>query len=205
MSSAIIQQIPLGPMANFAYLIGDGAEKVCAAVDPGWNAQEIIRAAEGRGWAIAKILLTHAHFDHANALEALAKLTGAEIYVHRADAGDLPKGLSVHPTEEGTAIAVGGESVTCLHTPGHTPGSQCFLTGTAIITGDTLFVDNCGRVDLPESNPSEMLSSLSRLAALDAATVVYPGHDYGPTPTSTIGEQRMSNPYMNARSEAVLM
>ena len=201
----MIRQIPIGPMENFAYLIGDPAAKVCAAVDPAWNAQEILRAAEAEGWTIAKVLLTHSHYDHANALAALAKITGAAIYVHEADAGDLPGDLELHPTKEGMTIAVGGLTVTCLHTPGHTPGSQCFLVENALITGDTLFVDNCGRVDLPGSSPSDMLASLARLAALDPATVVYPGHNYGPTTTSTIGDQRQSNPYLAARAESALL
>ena len=201
----MIRQIPIGPMENFAYLIGDPAAKVCAAVDPAWNAQEILRVAEGKGWTIATILLTHSHFDHANALEVLAELTGAEIYVHEADVADLPSNLELHPTKEGTKIPIGSLTVACLHTPGHTPGSQCFLVDDALITGDTLFVDNCGRVDLPGSSPSDMLASLSRLAKLDPAIVVYPGHNYGPTPTSTIGEQRKTNPYLTAQAEGVFL
>lgn len=205
MAPAIIHQFSVGPMGNFCYLIGDETQKVCVAVDPGWNAQEILRAAKAQGWTITKILLTHGHFDHANALEALARETGAEVYAHSDDTGDLPKGLAVHPTEEGSVIPIGNESIACLHTPGHTPGSQCFLTGNALITGDTLFVDNCGRVDLPESNPADMLRSLARLATLDSAITIYPGHDYGPTPTSTIGNQRKTNPYMSATSASVLL
>lgn len=201
----MIRQIPIGPMENFAYLIGDPAAKVCAAVDPAWNAPEILRVAEGEGWTITTILLTHSHYDHVNALEALAKLTGAEIYVHEADAGDLPNELALHPTREGTTIPIGALTAVCFHTPGHTQGSQCFLVDGALITGDTLFVDNCGRVDLPESSPSAMLASLKRLAALDPAIVVYPGHNYGPTPTSTIGEQRKTNPYLTAQAEGVLL
>lgn len=205
MCAAAIVQIPVGPMANFAYLIGDDASRDCAAVDPGWDAPGILRAAEGRGWRITKILLTHNHFDHAGAAEELAGLTGAEVFIHRADAGEMSTGIALHPTEEGSVIEIGGEGILCLHTPGHTPGSQCFLVGRALITGDALFVDNCGRVDLPGSSPSDMLASLARLARLDPEIVVYPGHDYGPAPTSTIGEQQKSNPCMGATSEAMLL
>lgn len=194
----MIKQIPIGPMMNFAYLIGDDSSKVCAAVDPAWNAPEIARVAEESGWKIVKILLTHSHYDHINALEALAETTRAEVYVHTADAEGLPPGVDARRTEDGSEIEIGSLTARCIHTPGHTLGSQCFLVEGALITGDTLFIDNCGRVDLPESSPKQMIQSLARLAKLDPSTVVYPGHDYGPSSTSTIGEQIKSNPYLNA-------
>lgn len=205
MSSATIVRVPVGHMMNIAYLIGDDVTKTCAVVDPGWNAQEILEAAGNAGWTITGILLTHAHFDHTNALEALAKNTGATTFVHRAELGDLPKELSLVPTEEGTVIDIGRLQVRCLHTPGHTPGSQCFLVEQSLLTGDTLFVDGCGRVDLPGSHPADMIVSLKRLAALDPNITLYPGHDYGSAPTATIGDQRRRNPYLGAISESQLL
>ena len=201
----MIKQIPIGPMMNFAYLVGDDEAKLCAVVDPAWDATALAREAKNAGWRIEKILITHSHYDHANALEALHALTGAEIFAHKADAPDLPGGLGINETSDGTTIPVGSLTVKCMHTPGHTRGSQCFIVDGAIITGDTLFVDNCGRVDLPESSPKDMLVSMKKLSELPATTVVYPGHDYGPSPTSTIGEQQKSNPYLCARSESVLL
>jgi len=200
----MIKQIPIGPMMNFAYLIGDESAKLCAAIDPAWNAPGIADAAKKAGWKIDKILLTHSHFDHSNALEALVGLTGAEAYAHEADAQDLPPNITIHATKDGQEIEVGSIKIRCIHTPGHTPGSQCFLVGDALITGDTLFVDNCGRVDLPGSSPEQMLASLKRLSELEPSIVIYPGHDYGPSPTSTIGEQRKSNPCMGAQDRTAL-
>lgn len=200
-----IKQLPVGQMMNFAYLIGTKGGKACAAVDPGWDAKEIAEAASAENWTIGKILLTHAHFDHANGVSELAKMTGACVYVHSEEIGDIPANLKPVATEEGTSIDVGGLKIKCLHTPGHTPGSQCFLVDGFIFTGDCLFIDGCGRVDLPGSDPRQMLESLKRLAHLDARTVVYPGHDYGPRPISTIGEQLKTNPFLVANSESILI
>lgn len=205
MPKLIVKQIPVGSMMNFAYLIGCDLRGDCAAVDPGWDAGKISAAADESGWKISKILLTHTHFDHAQSLAELSSLTGAQVYVHEMESRELPQGLQIKTTTEGTKIPVGDSFVTCLHTPGHTPGSQCFLTDSALITGDTLFIDACGRVDLPGSDPRAMLSSLARLARLLPGIVVYPGHDYGPKPTATIGEQRKTNPFLSAESEAMLI
>lgn len=201
----MIQKISVGPMGNAAYLVGDSSTSLCAAIDPAWNAQEFLRAASAAGWKIAAILLTHSHFDHANAAPALATATGANVYVHRADLPDLPGDMTILTTEEGSYVRVGELDVQCLHTPGHTPGSQCFLVGDALFTGDTLFVDGCGRVDLPGSSPRDMVASLKRLASLDPAITIHPGHDYGPAPTATIGEQLKSNPFLSATTEEVLL
>lgn len=205
MTQMIIKQITVGPMANFAYLIGDENAHECAIVDPGWDCAEILRVAESLSLAVTKILLTHSHFDHARAVEELAKATKATVYVHKKEASEIPKGLTVEATQDGTVVKIGSIEVRCLHTPGHTPGSQCFVAGGAIFTGDTLFVEGCGRVDLPGSNPKEMMLSLKRLATLDPKLVVYPGHNYGPSPASTIGEEIKNNPYLSATSESMLI
>lgn len=188
-------------MMNYAYILGDEDRKVCAIVDPGWSGEQIIAAAMKLGWKIEKILLTHSHFDHSNALDVLVRETGAEVYIHEGEAKEISAALRVHPTKDGEKIEVGDLEVLCIHTPGHTPGSQCFLVAGALITGDTLFVDGCGRVDLPGSDPKKMHASLRRISELDPNIIIYPGHDYGPKSTSTIGEQRKTNPYMNATSE----
>jgi glyoxylase-like metal-dependent hydrolase (beta-lactamase superfamily II) len=180
-------------MMNFAYLIGDAESGFCAAVDPAWDAHAIKRSAAGIGWKIQKILLTHAHFDHANAAAELSAITGSKVFVHRLEPVEDLKGVALEYTEEGTIIKIGKLEIECIHTPGHTQGSQCFLAYDSVITGDTLFVDACGRVDLPGGSPSDMTESLKRLANLPAATKVYPGHDYGRAKVSSIGEERRNN------------
>ena len=200
-----VVQLAIGPMMNFAYLVCDDVAGVCAVIDPGWEAKKIADAAKSHGSRIDKVLLTHTHFDHSNALSALAQLADTTAYVHREELGALSRGLKSQPTEDGTVIPLGEFEVHCLHTPGHTPGSQCFMVAVTIFTGDTLFVDGCGRVDLPGSDPKRMLDSLRRLAKLDPATVVYPGHDYGRASTSTIGDELLRNPYMSAKSEGMLL
>ncbi len=193
MPASSIIQIPIGPMMNFAYLIGDAERGFCAAVDPAWDAHSIKRVAAGAGWKIQKILLTHAHFDHANAAAELSAITGSKIFVHRLEPVEELTGVALEYTEEGTIIEIGKLKIECIHTPGHTRGSQCFLVDDSVITGDTLFVDACGRVDLPGGSSSDMVESLKRLADLPVATKVYPGHDYGRSKVSSIGEERRNN------------
>ena len=193
MPAPSIVQIPIGPMMNFAYLIGDAESGFCAAVDPAWDAHAIKRMASKSGWKIQKIMLTHAHFDHANAAAELSAITGSKVFVNRFEPVDDLNGVAMEHTEEGTVIEIGKLGIQCIHTPGHTQGSQCFLVGDSVITGDTLFVDACGRVDLPGGSSSDMVESLKRLAALPVATKVYPGHDYGRSKVSSIGEERRNN------------
>ena len=197
MSETKIVQVPVGHMANYAYLIGDLVTKTCAVVDPSWDPDRIIAAAAEAGWEITTILLTHTHYDHANALEPLVERTGGKTYVHVAEKSAIPIGVDAVTTEDGAEIHVGRTLVTCMHTPGHTPGSQCFLTADHVITGDTLFVGACGRTDLPGGSAELLIRSLQRLAALPAETTVYPGHDYGDRPTSTIGVQKKTNSFMD--------
>lgn len=203
-TSIHIKQVPVGPMQNFAYLVGARDGDSCVLIDPSWDAKKLMGEAEKDGRMIEAILLTHAHFDHVNALEDVAKKAKAPVYIHVAEAHALPKGLDVHTTKEGSVIEAAGLKFTCLHTPGHSPGSQCFMVEGAVFTGDTLFVEGCGRVDLEGGSPDDMVISLSRLGELPGDTVVYPGHDYGGRSTSTIAKQRASNPYMNEQAETLM-
>lgn len=198
----IMRQLALGPMANFSYVLGDAETRDGAVIDPGWEAEAIIAAVREAGLSLTTILLTHNHFDHIGALEELCALAQPRVvYVHTADAAGLPPLTTpVHATQDGETILLGGLQIDCLHTPGHTPGGQCFRVEGSCFTGDTLFVDGCGRVDLPGSDPEQMYHSLQRLAGLPPETVIYAGHDYGPTPTTTIGAQQTTNPYVRAAS-----
>jgi len=210
-----LRQLEIGPMANFVYLVGDPAARKAAVVDPAWDVGEICDLAEREGYTIDKILITHYHPDHLGgrmmghsiqgAAEMLARVK-AKVYVnrHEAEGTKLIAGLSdsdLVVVDAGDAIKVGEVEIKFLHTPGHTPGSQCFLVSGNLISGDTLFVNSCGRVDLPGSDPAAMYYSLNHtLKNLDDATVVYPGHAYAPQASTTIAEQKRRNMYMRFNS-----
>ncbi len=191
------KQIPVGYMGNFAYLVGDKKKKECAVVDPAWDVDAVIRAAEKDGMKIVAGILTHTHFDHSNGVEELIRKTGVKVYVHENEAKYL-KDIKSHlvETKEGSTLKIGDLEMTFLHTPGHTEGAQCILAGDRIVTGDTLFVGACGRCDLPGGDEKKLMQSLKRLASLDGALQVFPGHAYGDADSSTIEHERRANPFM---------
>jgi glyoxylase-like metal-dependent hydrolase (beta-lactamase superfamily II) len=191
-----IKQIEIGPMENFSYLIGDRKTHEAFIVDPAWDAGSIINVAKKENFQIVGTLLTHTHFDHINALSDLAKETNNVAYIHTKEAGSVKEmGINVRKTEDRDKIMLGGIEINVIHTPGHTPGSQCFLVEGNLFSGDTLFINACGRCDLQGSDPKDMYQSLKRLSALPDETVVYPGHNYADEPTSTIGKEKKFNPY----------
>lgn len=206
-----LRQAQIGPMANFVYLIGDSATHKAAVVDPAWDVDAILDFARKEGYEIDKILITHYHPDHLGgsmmghsvqgAAEMLERIK-VKVYVNKAEAEGTRRvaGLSesdLVTVEAGDVFKVGEIPVKFLHTPGHTPGSQCFLVEGNLISGDTLFVNSCGRVDLPGSDPEAMYYSLNHtLKNLDDATVVYPGHAYSSEASTTIGNQKRHNMYM---------
>jgi hydroxyacylglutathione hydrolase len=208
----ILKQASIGPMMNFVYLIACAESREAAVVDPAWDAQAILKLAQQSNLDIRHILVTHGHPDHINALEPLLETTNATVHIHSDEVNYMLEvarsfGMStefvtqrsgnIRTVADGDKMLVGELTVQCIHTPGHSPGSQCFLVENCLFSGDTLFVDACGRVDMPGGDAQKMWWSLNHtLHALDDKTIVYPGHDYGGSPTSTIGEQKKSNPYM---------
>jgi hydroxyacylglutathione hydrolase len=195
----IFEQVPVGIMQNYSYIIADEASKEAAVVDPGWEAEKILHTAEKLKLDIKKILLTHAHFDHANRIGEIAKATHAAVYIHEKEAGEIKKlGIEdIKIIKNNDIINIGKINIKVLHTPGHTPGSVCFLVNDEkLITGDTLFVEAIGRVDLPGGDEKEMRKSLDRLKKLNDKIEIYPGHDYGPKKSSTIGYEKKNNLYM---------
>lgn len=206
-----LRQAQIGPMANYVYLVGDPATRKAAVVDPAWDIDAICDLAARDGYEIDKILLTHFHPDHLGgrmmgrhiegAAEMLARAK-AKVYVNKeeAEGSKLIAGLSdsdIVKVNGGDTATVGNLTIRFIHTPGHTPGSQCFLIEGNLISGDTLFIGSCGRVDLPGSDPEQMYYSLNqKLRNLDDSTVVYPGHAYSSDARSTIGAQKRHNMYM---------
>ncbi len=206
--------------ANFIYLIEEEGSRRCALVDPAWDIAGLLALLDSRELQLEAVLLTHTHADHAGGalggiqIEGIAELWGRRpvpVLLHplelprlRGALGGRATSLKFELVEEGGRRALGRETLSFLHTPGHTPGALSILAGDALLTGDTLFVDECGRVDLEGSDPVAMWHSLQRLAALPGETRVLPGHDYGPEPTSTIARQRQSNPWMKVSLEAWL-
>jgi hydroxyacylglutathione hydrolase len=209
---ATIRQAEIGPMSNFIYLIGCRETGEAAVVDPAWDVPAILKLSEESGLRIRHILLTHGHPDHVNGVQQLLEKTDATLHIHRDEVDYLRRvadffgmnagflegdGTNLSIAEEGTELLIGRVPVRFVHTPGHTPGSQCFLVENSLVSGDTLFVNACGRVDLPGGDPEKMWWSLNRrLAGLDDSTLLYPGHNYADRNTSSIGEEKRNNPYM---------
>src|ERR671924_537798 len=207
-----LKQLECGPMQNYVYLIGDPATRQAAVVDPAWDVARIVQTAQQDGYTITKVLITHTHQDHTGGelfghyipgVVELLELVDVPVYVHKTETQilkNVPPSSKV-PTENHQVIELGGDvQITLLHTPGHTPGSQCFLVQQRLISGDTLFIGACGRTDLPGSDPSEMYYSLTqRLAALPDDTILLPGHNYGGE-SSTIGREKRQNRFMRFAS-----
>jgi hydroxyacylglutathione hydrolase len=212
MSNLYLKQLPLGPMQNFVYLVGDRDTHEAVAIDPAWDIDAILTQLAADDMRLTGALITHFHPDHIGGdlmghhiqgpTELLERGEKVKIYVDKHEADYVPRvcGLSMSDLslcEGGDEIAVGSQRIKLLHTPGHTPGSQCFLVDNNLISGDTLFIGGCGRVDLPGSDPAQMYDSLAnKLRALPDDTVLYPGHDYSDRPSSTIGDEKRRNPYM---------
>jgi glyoxylase-like metal-dependent hydrolase (beta-lactamase superfamily II) len=197
-------------MVNFVYLVGDRETGEALVIDPAYGVRELVEIAGGDGLSVVGALVTHYHPDHVGGslmgwkIEGVAELLGLEgvnapIHVNRAEArgvqrvtGASESDLVLH--DGGDVVTVGSVPITLVHTPGHTPGSQCFLVDGRLVAGDTLFLDGCGRTDLPGGDPDEMYRSLTqRLAAVPDDTMLYPGHQYSADPSATMGATRANN------------
>lgn len=195
-----IKQIMVGPMMNYSYLVGDKSTKAAALIDPGWEGARLMNEVSEAGFSLTHILATHTHFDHANEVHYIAGKMDVKVCVHESEAsvfGNIPNVMKVG---DGDIINVGNLAFKVIHTPGHTPGSVCFVVDSALFTGDTLFIDGIGRTDLAGGDSEQMYNSLARLRQLPDKMVVFPGHEYGPSPTATIGEQKKTNSYLQCTS-----
>lgn len=193
----IVTQIPVGSMANFTYVIADEKTKLAAVIDPSWDLEKVLDVLKKHDLKLQYIINTHTHFDHVLGNEQLAALTGAEIIMHKNS--ELTKNVTV---EDCSTIKLGNISINVIYTPGHSKDSICLLTENKLFTADTLFVGNCGRVDLPGGSASELYDSLfGKLVKLEDNIEVYPGHDYGSKPVSTVGDEKKTNYVLKPRTK----
>jgi glyoxylase-like metal-dependent hydrolase (beta-lactamase superfamily II) len=204
----ILRQIEVGNFGIFSYLVGDEQAGECLFIDPSDDHARLLQEAEAHNLAIKYVVNTHAHIDHTMGNREMVRRTGAKVIIHEADAADLqgtPRNIlemfgadDPPPADilvsDGDRIKVGGVSLRVIHTPGHTPGGMCLYTEGVLFTGDTLFVGSVGRTDFPGGSYEELERSIrTKLYTLPGDTVVFPGHNYGMTPTSTILQERRSN------------
>ncbi len=195
-------------MVNFVYLIGDRRAGKCLVVDPAWNVGDLLRVAAQDDMEITGVLATHWHPDHVGGdlfgtsvpgIAELLEKVSVEIHCNRAEASWIQRmtGVSssdLHAWDSGDVVKVGDVEVVLIHTPGHTSGSQCFLVDGKLVSGDTLFLQGCGRTDLPGGDPAEIYRSITeRLAKLPDDTVLYPGHLYSPEASATLAETKRTN------------
>ena len=184
-------------MQNFTYILEDEKTGEAVLVDPSWDLDAVEQLIIRNNLKLKYIINTHHHFDHTIGNEAMANATGAKIIQH--DASTLKHDIAV---KYGDKIRFGESEITVFHTPGHSKDSICLVGDGKILTGDTLFVGNCGRIDLPGGSANELYHSLfDVLAKLDDNLVMYSGHNYGTRPVSTLGKEKETNFVMESRTE----
>jgi len=214
-SGIYLRQVLVGPMANYIYLVGDLEKREAMIVDPAWDIPALLDILDADGMKLTGALVTHYHPDHIGGdlmghtipgVPELLEKRPVKIYMHKEEVPWVKQVLGVEssdfvPVDGETTVNVGDVPVRIIHTPGHTPGSQCFLAGNNLISGDTLFIGSCGRVDLPGSNPEDLYYSLNqKLKKLPDDTVLYPGHNYSSESSSTIGQEKRTNAFMRFES-----
>lgn len=204
-------------MVNFVYLLGDRQTKEALVVDPAYGVRELLDLAAADGMQLTGALATHFHPDHVGGdlfghpiegVKELLELHGMKVHVQREEApwvkrmtGASDSDLTLH--DSGDIVRAGEIAIQLIHTPGHTPGSQCFLVEDRLVAGDTLFLEGCGRTDLPGGDPRALYLSLTqKLAHIPDSAVLYPGHLYAPQPSATMGHTRRHNTVFKPRNEA---
>ncbi len=205
-----LEQLLIGPMDNFIYLVGSKSTREVTIIDPAWDIDALLTHIKEKDLKLTSVLVTHYHPDHigggmgGHSIEGIAELLEKDpvkIFVHKLEAEGVKKVTGVSDTdlnivESGDHLTIGENDIEFLHTPGHTPGSQCFKVNNNLVSGDTLFVQGCGRVDLPGSNSEDMFHSLQKLSALPNETILYPGHNYSAEPYESMERVKEINTYL---------
>ena len=192
-----VYQFEVGDMQNFTYLLED--EDTCEAIviDPSWDLPDVLQTIERNNMKVKYIVNTHYHFDHTIGNDFMVKSTGAKIIQHKESALKNDKKVS-----DGDKIKFGNSELTVFHTPGHSKDSICLVGDQKIFSGDTLFIGNCGRVDLPGGNARELYHSIFDVVSkMNENLVLYPGHNYGSSVSSTIGKEKKTNFVLQPRTE----
>ena len=205
-----LEQLLVGPMDNFIYLVGSKSTREVAIIDPAWDIDALLTHIKEKDLKLTSVLVTHYHPDHigggmgGHSIEGIAELLEKDpvkIFVHKLEAEGVKKvtgvsDIDLNIVESGDHLTIGENDIEFLHTPGHTPGSQCFKVNNNLVSGDTLFVQGCGRVDLPGSNSEDMFYSLQKLSALPNETILYPGHNYSAEPYESMERVKEINTYL---------
>ena len=204
-----------GQMVNFVYLIGDRETRECVVVDPAWGVADLLRIARQDGMKLTGALATHYHPDHVggdvfateiHGIRALLASEPVKVHCQKDEAEWIRRVTGVEASDlvahgSGDVVKVGQIPITLIHTPGHTPGSQCFLVAGRLVSGDTLFLKGCGRTDLPGGDAEQLYYSLTqRLAQIPDDTVLYPGHQYDPQASASLGQTRRENFVLQVKS-----
>ena len=198
----IVEQIKVGPMENFAYILGCEESGEAAIIDPGFEAKKLLEIASKMTMKIVAVMNTHGHSDHIASNREIVNETGALVIAHELATFTVDQYIKDRET-----FKIGSLAIETIHTPGHSPDSVCFIVDDEIIfTGDTLFVSECGRTDLPGGSNEDMYNSLVKIMRkMPDNLIVYPGHDYGPTKTSKMGDEKRDNYTLKERTEAEVL
>ena len=192
-----VHQLEVGGMQNFTYILEDEQTGEAVIIDPSWDLDMVLEVVEKNNLKVKYVINTHHHFDHTIGNEAIVKKTNSKIIQHKAS--NLKNDMIV---SDGDTIKFGDSELSVYHTPGHSEDSMCLIGDGKIFTGDTLFVGNCGRVDLPGGSARKLYHSLfDVIYNMDENLILYPGHNYGNLPTSTVGREKKTNFVLQPRTE----
>lgn len=199
----ILKQMEIGPLNNFLYFVGDVSTGHISVVDPAWDVNFLFKEIEKFGYKVQSVWLTHGHPDHVNGLSAFLARYDVPAYISRHEATFLkPKHKNIVENEDRQELKVGGLTFQAILTPGHTPGCQSFRYQNVALTGDAIFIDGCGRCDLPGGDPQVQYQTLYQvISGWPDDTLLFTGHNYGPKNVDTLGNQKRTNPYLTCPNE----